>query len=169
MLIDNSFIAYEYSKNLYVPKEIYPSGEKEETNLIDKYNLSDKNPAVLTLEFDIINKDGLGLKKGFYNVEPDKYLDYLLIYQAGNLKAKIPVFEMNFYETINSEPKQKVKKMSYRKFQKEQEKEKRKYFKGINPLEVDYKTAEIEVLKDVSAIILIYNSNNIELKGLIKF
>lgn len=168
MLIDNNLIAYEYYKNLYVPKEVYPSGEKDETKLIDKYNPSREEAAILTLEEDIINKEGYGLKRGFYNITPDKYLDFLLIYQSGKLKAKIPVFEMNVFETLNPEQK-KVKKMSFKKFQKEQEKEQRKYFKGINPKDIVYKTAQIYRVKDENAYIIIYQERNFELKGMIKF
>ena len=67
---DNNLIAYEYYKDQFVPKEVYPSGEKDETKLIDKYSFSNKNPAVLILEDDIISKDGKGLKKGFYQLFP---------------------------------------------------------------------------------------------------
>jgi len=100
MIIDNNFIAYEYQKDQYVPKEVYSSGKKEENNIINKYSPTDKTPAVLTLKDDIINSDGYGLKSGYYNVIPDKYLDFLLIYQAGNLKAKVPVLKWKFLKQI---------------------------------------------------------------------
>ena len=126
MILDNNLIAYEYYKNQYVPQEVYYSGKKEETNLINKYspNLG-LNAPVLTLEDDIVNQDGYGLKKGFYSVYPDKYLDFLYLYQSGVLKAKVPVIKMEVFETNN--PKQeKIKKMSPAKYQKEQEKKYRK-------------------------------------------
>ena len=165
--LDNNLIAYEYYKDQFVPKEVYPSGEKDETKLIDKYSFSNKNPAILILEDNIISKDGRGLKKGFYNVIPDKYMDFLLIYQKGDLKAKIPVIQMEVFETLN--PKQeKPKKMSYRSYQKFMEKKQREYFRGLNPDEIDYKNVQIHYIEEQNAYIIIYNTNNIELTGMIK-
>ena len=126
-----------------------------------------KNPAVLILEDDIISKDGKGLKKGFYNVIPDKYLDFLLIYQKGELKAKIPVVQMEVFEPL--EPKQeKPRKMSYRRYQNFIEKKQREYYRGLNPDEIDYKDVQIHYIEEEKAYIIIYNTNNIELSGMIK-
>ncbi len=167
MIIDNSFIAYEYYKNQYTPKEIYPSGQRDENKLIDKYNFSNKDYPLLIIKDDIVNKSGLGLKRGFYNVCPDKYFDFLLIYQKGDLKAKIPVISVKFYESENTK-QQKPQKISYSKYKKQQDKEYRKYLKGENPDLIDYKTVEIRPVKEQNGYLIIYNSNNIELLGLIK-
>ena len=169
MLIDNNLIAYEYSKDQFVPREVYTSGKKEETNLNNKYApFSIKNAPVLTLKDDIINKDGYGLKRGFYSVLPDKYLDFLCLYQAGELKAKVPVVKMEVFETNN--PKQeKIKKMSAKKYAREQEKKKRKYMNGENPDEIQWSEVEIYRLSEKNSWIIIYNSNNIQLSGVIKF
>lgn len=169
MLIDNNLIAYEYSKDQFVPREVYTSGEKEETKLNNKYSpLSEKDAPVLTLKDDIVNQEGYGLKSGFYSVLPDKYLDFLCLYQAGELKAKIPVIKMEVFETSN--PKQeKIKKMSAKKYAREEEKKKRKYMNGINPDEVQWSEVEIFRLKEKNSWIIIYNSNNIQLSGVIKF
>ena len=105
MIIECDLIAFEYAKNQFTPKPVYVSGEKEEDSIIDKYRINPKDLPILILDDDIINKEGLGLKKGFYNVRADKYLDFLLIYQKGDLKAKIPVIQMEVFESIN--PKQK--------------------------------------------------------------
>ncbi|MBR5303383.1 MAG: hypothetical protein IKU37_00980 [Candidatus Gastranaerophilales bacterium] len=168
MLIDNNLIAYEYFKNQYVPKEVYVSGEKEETKLIDKYTSNQDGAPIMILEEDIVNDKGFGLKRGFYAVKPDKYLDFLLLYQAGKLKAKVPVISMEIYETIN--PKQeKVKKMSAKKYAREKEKEYRKYMNGLNPDNVEWNEANIYKLKEKNSWIIIYNSNIIQLSGVIKF
>ena len=167
MLIDNNLIAYEYYKNQFVPKEVYVSGEKEETKLIDKYRPKSLNPPVLTLEEDIINSEGYGLKRGFYNVTPDKYLDFLYIYQSGEIKAKVPVIKMEVFESVNAK-QEKPKKMSAKKFAREQEKEYRKYLKGENPQEIEW--SEVKIYKtDNSSYLIIYSTNNIELSGVIKF
>lgn len=164
---DNNLIAYEYYKDHFVPKDVYPSGEKDETKLIDKYSFNNKELPVLILKDDIVSKDGKGLKKGFYNVIPDKYLDFLLIYQKGQLKAKIPVVQMEVFEPI--EPKQeKPKKMSYRAYQRYMEKKQREYMRGLNPVDVDYKDVQIHYIEEENAYIIIYNANNVELSGLIK-
>ncbi len=161
-------IAYQFDKNQYTLNPVEISGEKDEDKFdFDKLKYSSFNPALLVIENDIINKNGYGLKKGFYNVTTDKYLDFLYILQQGKLKAKIPVAKMQVFETLNPiQPK--VKKMSYRKFLNQQQKEKQKYMKGENPAHVDFKEASIEYIKEQNAYILIYRSNNIELTGVIK-
>lgn len=167
LTFDNNLIAYEYYKDRFVPKEVYPSGEKDETRLINKYSSDNKELPVLILENDIVSKEGRGLKKGFYNIMPDKYMDFLLIYQKGKLKAKIPVINMEVFETLN--PKQeKPKKMSYSQYKKMMEKKQREYYRGLNPAEVDYKNAQIHYIEEENAYIIIYNTNNIELTGMIK-
>lgn len=166
MIIDCNLIAYEYQKDQFSPNSVEKSGEKDGENAI--YKTKSENNAVLILKDDIINPDGLGLKKGFYNVKPDVYLDNLLIYQKGDLKAKIPVVKVEVIETNN--PKQeKVKKMSQKAYQKYLEKEQKKYYRGINPNELDYKTAKIEYVSSQNAWLLIYHSNIIKLLGIIKF
>ena len=147
MALDCNLIAYEYDKGQYTIRPIYPSGERDETKLIDKYSGDKQELAVLVLEDDLINENGYGLKKGFYNVVPDKYMDFLLIYQAGSLKAKVPVVKMEVFET-NNPKQQKVKRMSQLRYKLAQEKERRKYFKGENPAEVDYKTAKIHYIDE---------------------
>lgn len=168
MLIDNNLVAYEYFKNQYVPKEVYPSGEKEETKLIDKYSFSDKEATILTLEEDIVNSNGYGLKRGFYSVVPDKYLDFLLLYQSGKLKAKVPVISMKVFETNNPE-QPKIKKMSAKKYARMQEKKQRKYMNGENPEEIVWSEVKIFKNNNSNTWLIIYNSNNIELLGVIKF
>jgi len=168
MITDYNFLAYEFDKGQFTPKPVYPSGERDENKFIDKYTNPLELPCILTLDFDILDKNGFGLKKGFYNITADKYLDYILIYQSGKLKAKVPIIEINHLETMNSDKKQKVKKMSYKKYLKEQEKEKRKYLKGIDPDSVDYKTVEIIPDSNLGAYIIKYTNQNLELKGIIK-
>lgn len=167
MLIDNNLIAYEYYKNQYVPNEIYYSGEKDETKLIDKYSKRKELP-VLVLEDDIINPEGKGLKKGFYNVVPDEYNEFLLIYQTGQLRAKVPVVKMTVTESSITK-QTKPKKMSERAYKRYQEKEYRKYMKGVNPDEFEYRSVEISYISEKNAWVIIYKTENIELAGVIKF
>jgi len=167
MLIDNNLIAYEYYKGRYVPNEIYYSGEKEETKNINKYS-NTKDLPILILEDDIVNSEGYGLKKGFYNIIPDEYKDFLLIYQTGKLKAKVPVVEVKSTPTANPS-QQKLKKMSVKKYQKYKEKEYRKYMKGINPSEFEYTEVTIEYIKENNTYLISYRTNTYQLSGIIKF
>ena len=166
-MFDCDLIAYQYYKGQFTPQEVYVSGEREETTLIDKYSKA-KGLAVLVLEDDIVNSKGYGLKKGFYNVIADKYLDYLLIYQSGELKAKVPILERNVQTTQELVKTPKPKKMSARKYQRYQEKQYRKYMYGQNPDEVEYKNVQIEYIKESDAWLIIYSHNNMELIGIIK-
>lgn len=170
MILDNNLIAYEYFKNQYTLNPIYPSGEKEEDTIINKYGLGLKELPVLIIEEDIINDEGRGLKKGYYNILPDKYLDFFLIYQSGKLKAKVPIIETVVIESTQAKAKQeKPKRMSEARYRKKLEKEQRKYFKGENPAEIEFQEVEIIYNKELSAYLIIYYSNNLELKGIIKF
>ncbi len=168
MIPDNNFICYEYEKNLYTPKPVIQSGAKDGDVKEDKYSFNKNNMALLLLEEDITNSEGYGLKKGFYNVICDKYMDFLLIIQSGKIKAKVPVIQTKLIESIN--PVQfKPKKMSYKKFQKEEEKNYRKYLNGTNPSELEIKTVQIQHLNEENSYIIIYNTGSMELTGIIKF
>ena len=75
---------------------------------------------------------------------------------------------MEVFETNN--PKQhKVKKMSAKKYAREQEKEYRKYMNGKNPDDVDWSEVEIYKTQEFNSWMIIYNSSNIQLLGVIKF
>ena len=166
MILDNNLIAYEYYKNQYTFKPVEISGARDENT--DKYAFGKNNYAVLVLEEDIINSEGYGLKKGFYNVKTDEYMDFLIIFQSGKIKAKIPITETKVLEAI--EPVQfKPKKMSQRKYLKEKQKEYRKYLNGENPENIKIKTAQIHRLDEENSYILIYNTGNLEISGIIRF
>lgn len=167
MIIDNSLIAYEFYKDRFTPLEVKRSGEKDEDNPVFKYGPKESN-AILILEDDIVNNDGYGLKKGFYNVKPDKYLDNLLIYQTGKLKAKIPVANLKIIET-KTPKQQKIKSMSAKKYYKMQKKEQEKYYNGENPDEINWQEVKIRYFEEQKAWAIFYNTNNYELMGIIQF
>jgi hypothetical protein len=169
LIIDNNIICYEYYKTKYTaPSTPQPSGAKDGEALDDKYLFNKDGYAVLVIEEDMVNKDGYGLKKGFYNVINDKYMDFLLIIQSGEIKAKVPILQTKFIESINPE-QFKPKKMSYSKYIKKQQKEYRKYLDGQNPKEIELKTVQIQQLDEANSYILIYNTGNIEMSGIIRF
>ena len=59
--------------------------------------------------------------------------------------------------------------MSYRKYQKEQEKLYRKYLKGENPDEIDYKFVQMDYIHQEQAYMIRYEAKNYELFGVLKF
>ena len=63
----------------------------------------------------------------------------------------------------------KPQKMSWKKYQKQQEKEYRKYLDGENPNNIDFKTAQLHRLDDDNSFLLIYNTGSMEVSGIIKF
>ena len=54
----------------------------------------------MRLEYDILNKDGFGLKRGFYEIRPDSDYTYLMFIQSGKIKAKIPVIKMKEFQNM---------------------------------------------------------------------
>ena len=59
--------------------------------------------------------------------------------------------------------------MSAKKYAREQEKEYRKYLNGENPDDVDWSEVEMYKMQELNSWMIIYNSNNIQLCGVIKF
>ena len=91
-----------------------------------------------------------------------------LIYFLNKKFRKESDIKMEIFETSN--PKQeKVKKMSWKKYNKEKEKEMRKYMNGQNPDEIEWNDVEIYQDKENDAYLIIYNSNIVQLTGVIKF
>lgn len=170
MIIDYSvqnLIAYEYQKDQFTPIPIYRSGEKDEDKPV--YKFPTKSLPTIILEDDIIDSEGYGLKKGFYNVVPNDVMDMLLIYQMGQLKARVPVVKTEVDREEYGQKQKPPKKMSARKYQRKLEKEKRKYYKGENPGEVEYITAQIKYFKEKDAWIIEYVDKDVKLYGMIKF
>ena len=168
MQIDNNLICYEYYKTQYTLHQVRDSGAKDGDALNDKYLFNNSKPALLVLEEDIINSEGYGLKKGFYNVKTDKYMDFLLIIQSREIKAKVPISKVKVIEPIN--PTQfKPKKMSQKKYEKLQQKEYRKYLDGENPKDIEINTAQLHQLDEDNSYILIYNTESVEVSGIIRF
>lgn len=140
--------AYDMPMNPYGPAidQLQPykgtvSGEKEHQKPSYNYGPPSTKYPVLALEDDIIDKNGYGLKKGFYEVRIDENARFLLFVQSGKLKAKIPVI---FYETTKkkekSPPEGKIlDKKTAKKMRKEAKKAKKeayKYRKGENPKDI---------------------------------
>lgn len=88
-------IPYDYIASFRTIDEVLPyrqytSGAKVEDNVIYKNKNENTNP-VLRLEYDILNKEGFGIKRGFYEIRPNSDFTVLMFIQSGKVKAKIPV------------------------------------------------------------------------------
>ena len=89
-------MSYDYIASFQRLEDVLPyrqmkSGAKVEDNTIYTDKIPANSNPVLRLEYDILNKDGFGLKRGFYEIRPDSGYAYLMFIQAGQIKAKIPV------------------------------------------------------------------------------
>ncbi len=132
------------------------SGVKEGTTGIYKTEVKENNFPLLILKSNIINSDGYGLKRGFYEVRPDKYYEFLVLSQSGEMKAKIPIINI---EQIDKTPS-KEKKLRFW--------EKNKYKKGKDPKKFIHKYAELKYDPENSCYILFYELQNTKIKGVLR-
>ena len=133
--------AYDVPMNPYGPAidQLAPykgtlSGEKEYQKPSYNYGPPSTKYPILALEDDIINDEGRGLKRGFYEIRIDDNKEFLLFVQSGKTKAKIPVIMYESLKKQTQKPltaKQEAKKM--RKEAKKAKKEAYKYRKGELP------------------------------------
>ena len=133
--------AYDVPMNPYGPAidQLAPykgtlSGEKEYQKPSYNYGPPSTKYPILALEDDIINDEGRGLKRGFYEIRIDDNKEFLLFVQSGKTKAKIPVIMYESLKKQTQKPltaKQEAKKM--RKETKKAKKEAYKYRKGELP------------------------------------
>lgn len=115
-------LAKHPERNEIVPYPQYPSGVTPGTSGIYTQGYASIQNPVLALKEDIVDKNGRGLLAGFYEVRSSDLFEFLLFYQNGVLKAKIPVIKT---ETINTEivkvKKKKKKKKTYYDDKKDEE------------------------------------------------
>ncbi len=158
MIISNAdAIAYFYKEEDIFPYKRYTSGTIEGQGGIYTAKTASNPYPLLMLESDIINSQGYGLKKGFYEIKPDKTLDFLLIYQAKALKAKVPVISV---EQINKNPEKKEKISEKRK--------KKKYKKGESPDDVIFSKAEIKYDEKNNCYMIFWEYDNTRAIGVMK-
>ena len=122
------------------------SGEKEYQKPSYNYGPPSTKYPILALEDNIVDENGKGLKKGFYEVRIDDNKEFLLFVQSGKIKAKIPVI---LYESLKKQSRQQVpltEKQMAKKIKKENkklQKEKYKYRKGELPKDVVFNNVKI--------------------------
>lgn len=100
MFIDcpNIQIAHYQTIDEVLPYKQYKAGTKDKDKPVYQNPLESSSNPVLTLEFDILNKDGFGLKRGYYEIATNPEFTFLMFVQQGKIKAKIPVIK---HELIN--------------------------------------------------------------------
>ncbi len=175
-----------------VPYKQYNSGARVEHNSLYNNKNINTNP-VLRLEYDILNKDGYGLKKGFYEIRPDSDYNYLMFIQAGKIIAKIPVLSNerisdygNDYEwpdkkkrnknSPNSNPQRLTEentvvspnKITPELSDKEKKKRQKRYKKGIDPLEHIHSSVAIHFDDKIESYLVIWEKYNTRVTGVLK-
>jgi hypothetical protein len=149
---------YGYTREQSVPFPAYPSGAKPPFESI--YLLPDipdaHNPLLIVKE-DIINSAGRGLKRGFYETRLSQTADFLLLYQAGQLRAKIPVVTIEQRKPVASK-KTKPKKV----------KKKKKNYKGTNPEDFVYNRVELRYSAEQESYIILWYRANVRVTAAFK-
>lgn len=175
-----------------LPYRQYSSGAKVEDNTIYSDRAPQNTNPVLLLEYDILNNDGYGLKRGFYEIRPDADYMYLMFIQAGEIKAKIPVISHgliskygNNYEWQDKKRKKDApnsnpvrlsdsnnivspKKITPLLTDKERKRRDKKYKKGIDPIEHIHSEVKMEYDKELSSYIIIWEKYNTRVTGQLK-
>lgn len=197
-------ISYDYIASFrtideVLPYKQYTSGAKVEDNVIYQNKNVNTNP-VLRLEYDIINKEGFGIKRGFYEIRPDKDFTYLMFIQSGRIKAKIPVISRELISNYGSDYEWKDKKQGFfdrmingkkspdiqggriteentivspKKIMpelsdKEKKKRKKRFKKGIDPIEHIHSKVEMKYDEEIKNYIIIWEKYNTRVIGVVK-
>lgn len=190
--ISYDYIALYKTIDEMLPYKQYNSGARVEDNSLYQNKKVNTNP-VLRLEYDILNKDGFGLKRGFYVIRPDSDYTYLMFIQSGKIKAKIPVIKNeriseygNDYEwpdkkkrgknSPNSNPARiteentvvSPEKIIPKLTDKEKRRRERQFKKGIDPIEYIHSTVNMEYDKEIQSYVVIWEKYNTRIIGVLK-
>lgn len=197
MDLSNDYIAFDYIGNFQRTKDVLPykqysSGAKnDDTSLYRNPVPSNSNP-VLLLEFDILNNEGFGLKRGFYEIRPDGDYTFLMFIQAGEIKAKIPVISSGLishygsdYEWPDKKDKKLAPKFSSTRLTEENDivssknitpaltdkqlkKRDYKYKKGLDPIEHIHSKVEMTFDKELQSYVVVWEKYNTRVTGVLK-
>ena len=193
MLIDcdHNLIAEWRSLDEVLPYPQYKSGAMDNDNPVYKYGKEKTSNPVLTLEFDILNEAGYGLKKGYYEIGTDPEYSTLQFIEAGYIKAKIPVVKQEVISSAGSDFEwhddkgknapltaskgidnevtvysRKTYKHPYT--DKELKKRKKKYKKGMDPTTYFHSKVYMEYDKELDVYKIIWEKYNTRLIGILK-
>ena len=190
--IHYDYIAFYQKLEDVVPYRQYKSGARVEHNSIYSDNSSLNTNPILRLENDILNKDGYGLKRGFYEIRPDDEYLFLKFIQAGSIKAKIPVFKTERISEYGNDYEWPDKKKNKNHFNspvarisdcnsvvapavftpilsdRERKKREKKFKKGIDPVSHIHSIVDMKYDKELSSYIIIWEKYNTRVFGLLK-
>lgn len=193
MFIDcpNIQIAHYQAIDEVLPYKQYKAGTKDKDKPVYQNPLESSSNPVLTLEFDILNKDGFGLKRGYYEIATNPEFTFLMFVQQGKIKAKIPVIKhelINEYgsdfewgddtdkETPNNASKDLTtgimvssKKIMTKIYsEKELKRRQKKYKKGMDPSLYFHAKTYIEYDKELNLYKVVWEKYNTRLTAVMK-
>lgn len=193
MFIDcpNIQIAHYQTIDEVLPYKQYKAGTKDKDKPVYQNPLESSSNPVLTLEFDILNKDGFGLKRGYYEIAANPEFTFLMFVQQGKIKAKIPVIKhelINEYgsdfewgddtdkETPNNASKDLTtgvmvssKKIMTKIYsEKELKRRQKKYKKGMDPSLYFHAKTYIEYDKELNLYKVVWEKYNTRLTAVMK-
>lgn len=193
MFIDcpNIQIAHYQTINEVLPYKQYKAGTKDKDKPVYQNPLESSSNPVLTLEFDILNKDGFGMKRGYYEIATNPEFTFLMFVQQGKIKAKIPVIKhelINEYgsdfewgddtdkETPNNASKDLTtgimvssKKIMTKIYsEKELKRRQKKYKKGMDPSLYFHAKTYIEYDKELNLYKVVWEKYNTRLTAVMK-
>lgn len=155
----------------HAPYPIYPSGLIDESKSHVRYALPSIQSPTLTIVDYIYAEDGTPvISPGHYTLEISENRDMLLLIQAYDVIARIPVFKL---EEDNSQAQKQYDKKEQKKAKKEKkkrEKIQKKYDEfGIKPKPAYvYSNAEIEYVKEKQYYLFKYEKGSIRAWGAVK-
>lgn len=155
----------------HAPYPIYPGGLKDEDKSHVRYALPSIKSPTLTIVDYIYAEDGTPvISPGHYTLELSETKEMLLLIQAYDVIARIPVFQL---EEDESEAQKQYDKKEQKKAKKEKKKRERiqkKYDEfGLKPEEpYVYSNAEIEYIKEKGYFLIKYEKGSIRAWGAIK-
>ena len=155
----------------HAPYPIYPGGLLDEGKSHVRYALPSIQSPTLTIVDYIYSEDGTPvIHPGHYTVELSETKEMILLIQAYDVVARIPVFLLEEDEAEVQKQYDKKEQKKAKKEKKKRERIQKKYDEfGIKPKPpYVYSNAEIEYIKDGSYYRIKYEKGSIRAWGAIK-
>lgn len=169
-----------YFENAIMHSEtrVYPqfptitSGLKEGTDAVYRYGLRESSYPTLTILDEIEDGKGNFLPSGHYELALSDDRQFLLLLEAKELRAIIPVFKVEV--TMDEKPQVhdakslKAKQKKDKEIWKTNRKRERKGMPPVNEEEQIYQEASIEYSKDGSYFLIRYERGDVKAWGAVK-
>ena len=155
----------------HAPYPIYPGGLLDEGKSHVRYALPSIQSPTLSIVDYIYAQDGTPvISPGHYTVELSENKDMILLIQAYDVIARIPVFLLEEDKSEAQKQYDKKEQKKAKKKKKEQERIQKKYDEfGIKPKPpYIYSNAEIEFVRNKSYYLIKYEKGSIRAWGAIK-